>query len=82
MVLYYSTDFSCFRFQYKRLPLRINKLLVYFAIAGENVLHKTCRGHIRLNGRKRYISLIQTSFAISCCVSYKGQPSLKEQHSL
>ena len=50
MVLYHSTVFLCLRFQYKRLPLRIqtvtpaHTLLGYFAIAEENVFHKTRRG--------------------------------------
>ena len=42
-----------------------HKLLDYFAVSGENVLHKTRRRHICSSGRKRYPSPIQISVAIS-----------------
>ena len=71
MVLYYSTDYLCFRFQYKRLPLHV--ALGCFPISWENFSHNTRRGHKRSSGRKRCPSPIQTFVAISCCASSKGQ---------
>ena len=32
MVLYCSTDYSCFRFQYKRLPLRVRYKVILLSL--------------------------------------------------
>ena len=81
---FYSTGFSCFRFQYNglQLPYAYFQLIGYFAISeGKRFLQDVAgtSGRAVVND----ITLPNSkTVAISCCASSKEQSSLKEHHSL